>query len=94
MVSSYDLFLTEEQRGAGSSNIDTYNAFVRQSAADGHPPIRSHSEHFRVVGSTGHHRDRWRLTEQLPVARLAAEGLQEQSNSPSQIRQGNFHRIY
>ena len=46
------LFVTEEQRGAGSSNIDTYNAFVQQSAADGHPSIRPYSEYFRVVGST------------------------------------------
>ena len=46
------LFLTSERRDATSSNIATYNSFVRNAAANGHDDIQDYSDHFAALGST------------------------------------------
>jgi len=46
------LFATEGRRNAMATDIATYNAFVREDAAGGHPSIRPYADHFRVLGST------------------------------------------
>ena len=46
------LFVTYDRRDAASSNIATYNSFVRNAAADGHDDIQDYSDHFAALGST------------------------------------------
>ena len=46
------LFLTEYGHSPTSSDIDTYNAYARSQAANGHADIQSYSHWFRTFGST------------------------------------------
>ena len=46
------IFLSSTKRNATSSNIDTYNSFVQNLAANGHVAIQNYSSRFRVVGCT------------------------------------------
>ena len=46
------LFMTEDHRDATSTDIDVYDAHVRDAARDGHADIQRYADHFRVVGST------------------------------------------
>ena len=46
------LFLTSGTSTSNFNHITTYNTFVQNAAAAGHPGIRQYSAGFRVVGST------------------------------------------
>ena len=46
------LFATSGTRTATTSNIASYNTFVQDQAASGHPAIQPYSSGFRVVGCT------------------------------------------
>ena len=46
------LFVTSNWRDATSSDIATYNSFVRRAAARGHDDIQDYSDHFAALGST------------------------------------------
>ena len=46
------IFLSSTTRDATSTDIETYNTFVQDVAANGHYNIEDHSSRFRVVGCT------------------------------------------
>ena len=46
------IFLSSTKRNATSSDIETYNTFVQNRAANGHANIQDHASRFRVVGCT------------------------------------------
>ena len=46
------IFLSSTKRDATSTDIETYNTFVQDLAANGHANIEDHSSRFRVVGCT------------------------------------------
>ena len=46
------IFLSSTKRDATSTDIETYNTFVQDVAANGHANIEDHSSRFRVVGCT------------------------------------------
>ena len=46
------IFLSSGFRAASSSDIDVYNTFVQNQAANGHEDIQAHSATFRMLGST------------------------------------------
>ena len=46
------IFLSSTKRSATSSNIDAYNKFVQDLAANGHDDIQAYSDGFRAVGCT------------------------------------------
>ena len=46
------IFLSSTKRNAESSDIETYNTFVQNRAANGHANIQDHASRFRVVGCT------------------------------------------
>ena len=46
------LFLSSTKRDARSANIDNYDTFIQDLAADGHTDIKAYSHGFRAVGCT------------------------------------------
>ena len=46
------IFLSSTKRNAASSDIEAYNTFVQNRAANGHANIQDHASRFRVVGCT------------------------------------------
>ena len=46
------IFLSSTKRNATSNDIETYNTFVQNRAANGHANIQDHASRFRVVGCT------------------------------------------